>query len=654
MRIFFNFTRIMDIVPGYSGHNTSRHRNTSLILQRAIQLSSITISFVGLAVLIGWIMDIPALTSLIPNSVTMKFSTAVSFIFTGVSILIISKLAIESSGYSDLSHIVLPISMLIILLFMSTHIGSIIVSAPSGVDNLFVKEQELDPVLTASPGRPSFPTMINFLLIAAAAAGTLITSGSNLKKLIGGTGFAIGIIGSVALAGYALSLPMLYYSFEGLNTAMAIHSAALFVVAGLVLIISGKIGFRREVEIPIAYDAAHNSAWHSISNNKTISLRTKFVCLFLAISIIPIFFIGGISLSNSKIYSATVLENSIEILGIATAISVAFFAAVISKSILQPIMSLRRAARKIACGDYDVNVDLHSGDEIGELASDFEKMKESVVSTNRNLERLVELRTLELNEANKKLSLSNTQLVGANEKLAKQDKIMHDFINIAAHELKSPITPILLATSLAQPKDEDKQVTLSKDAFDMIVSNARRLKRLAGDILDVARIESNFLDIHKQNFELNELLDSIVNEYAAQVKQDSSKKVEFLLSCNGPIEIDGDKDRITQVVHNLVANAVRFTDEGSVIIKAVKGASASDVVVSIKDSGTGIHPEIMPKLFSKFATKSEKGTGLGLYLARNIVEAHGGKIWAENNENGIGATFTFTVPIASKILADQS
>src|SRR5437667_459646 len=232
MRIFFNFTRIMDIVPGYSGHNTSRHRNTSLILQRAIQLSSITISFVGLAVLIGWIMDIPALTSLIPNSVTMKFSTAVSFIFTGVSILIISKLAIESSGYSDLSHIVLPI---------------------------------------------------------------------------------------------------LYYSFEGLNTAMAIHSAALFVVAGLVLIISGKIGFRREVEIPIAYDAAHNSAWHSISNNKTISLRTKFVCLFLAISIIPIFFIGGISLSNSKIYSATVLENSIEILGIATAISVAFFAAVISK-----------------------------------------------------------------------------------------------------------------------------------------------------------------------------------------------------------------------------------------------------------------------------------------------------------------------------------
>src|SRR5437867_3788769 len=636
----------MDIVPGYSGQkHTSPHRNTSLILQRAIQLSSITISFVGLAVLIGWVMDIPALTSLIPNSVTMKFSTAVSFIFTGVSILIISKLAIEPSGYSDLSHIVLPISMLIILLFMSTHIGSIIVSAPSGVDNLFIKEQELNPVLTASPGRPSFPTMISFLLIATAAAGTLITSGSNLKKLIGGTGFAIGIIGSVALAGYALSLPMLYYSFEGLNTAMAVHSAALFVVAGLVLIISGKIGFRRDVEIPIAYDAAHKSAWHSISNNKTISLRTKFVCLFLAISIIPIFFIGGISLSNSKIYSATVLENSIEILGIATAISVAFFAAVISKSILQPIMSLRRAARIIECGDYDVNVDLHSGDEIGELASDFEKMKESVVSTNINLERLVELRTLELNEANKKLSLSNKQLLGANEKLAKQDKVMHDFINIAAHELKSPITPILLATSLAQPKDGDKQVTLSKNAFDMIVSNARRLKRVARDILDVARIESNFLDIHKQNFELNELLDSIVKEYAAQVKQDSSKKVEFLFSCNGPIEIDGDKDRIIQVVHNLVDNAVRFTNEGSVIIKAVKGASESHVVVSIKDSGTGIHPEIMPKLFSKFATKSEKGTGLGLYLARNIVEAHGGKIWAENNKNGIGATFTFTVPI---------
>jgi signal transduction histidine kinase len=114
--------------------------------------------------------------------------------------------------------------------------------------------------------------------------------------------------------------------------------------------------------------------------------------------------------------------------------------------------------------------------------------------------------------------------------------------------------------------------------------------------------------------------------------------------------VDGDRERIFQVISNLLNNAIKFTDKGDVVVELDE--KNGQAIVHVRDSGNGIAPEIYPKLFTKFATKSDKGTGLGLYVAKNIVEAHGGNIWAENNNDGKGATFTFTLPLSKYAVKD--
>jgi signal transduction histidine kinase len=109
------------------------------------------------------------------------------------------------------------------------------------------------------------------------------------------------------------------------------------------------------------------------------------------------------------------------------------------------------------------------------------------------------------------------------------------------------------------------------------------------------------------------------------------------------IIVEGDKARVSQVVSNLLANATKFTKEGNISIISEK--DDGNVIIRVKDTGTGVDSNIFPRLFTKFATKSDTGTGLGLFISKSIVEAHGGKIWAENNSDGKGATFSFILPI---------
>jgi len=114
--------------------------------------------------------------------------------------------------------------------------------------------------------------------------------------------------------------------------------------------------------------------------------------------------------------------------------------------------------------------------------------------------------------------------------------------------------------------------------------------------------------------------------------------------------VKADKEKLIQVISNLLNNAIKFTEEGTISVSTeVKGNGRMEVLVTIKDTGQGIHPEIEPRLFSKFASKSLQGTGLGLFIAKSIVEAHGGKIWAENNSGGKGATFTFSLPVSQPL-----
>jgi signal transduction histidine kinase len=240
------------------------------------------------------------------------------------------------------------------------------------------------------------------------------------------------------------------------------------------------------------------------------------------------------------------------------------------------------------------------------------------------------------------------QLEESNKQLKVNDKIQKEFINIAAHELRTPIQPILGLSEVLQSKVTDNE---QRTLVDIISRNAKRLQRLTEDILDVTRIESQSLRLTKEKFILNDLVSSIIEEYKNEITDDNKINIKLFYNPieynNNNIIVYADRLRITQVTSNLMDNAINFTKGGggTVSINIKKKESDNSVIVSIKDTGIGIDPDIMPRLFTKFTSKSFKGTGLGLFISKSIIEAHGGKIWAENNIDGKGATFSFSLPI---------
>ena len=234
------------------------------------------------------------------------------------------------------------------------------------------------------------------------------------------------------------------------------------------------------------------------------------------------------------------------------------------------------------------------------------------------------------------------------EQLKTHDKMQKEFINIASHEMKTPTQAIIGYADLMRKHPEKRE-----DMMQAISRNAIRLQRLTNDILDVTRIDSNTLNLHKERFDLDDLIASVVQDYVSYIeKENLNVKLlnNFKQDIKEPLSVDADRDRITQVISNLLANAIKFTSKRkdgviSVSAERKKNSNQEEVIVSIKDTGEGINPEIQPRLFTKFATASFSGTGLGLYISKGIVEAQGGKMWAENNPEGKGATFTFTLPL---------
>ena len=241
------------------------------------------------------------------------------------------------------------------------------------------------------------------------------------------------------------------------------------------------------------------------------------------------------------------------------------------------------------------------------------------------------------------------------QQLKSYDKVQKEFMNIAAHELRTPLQPILgLAQLLRDQLSDPTQIRF----LEVILRNANRLERLQENILDVTRIESDNLKIHKESFNLNEVIFSVLQDFSAQLRCDNRIKLKY--RSDGDVWVLADKNRIRRVISNLLDNAIKFTKTGriSVQLKKKKGKKILEkkqVVVSVRDEGSGIDPSVMPRLFTKFATKSEKGTGLGLFISKSIIQAHGGEIWARNNtlkrsRKGkpvytSGATFSFGLPV---------
>jgi signal transduction histidine kinase len=300
--------------------------------------------------------------------------------------------------------------------------------------------------------------------------------------------------------------------------------------------------------------------------------------------------------------------------------------------ILRPIFPLISATSEARKGNLDVRVNPKGNDELSALSESFNSMIASI------------------KDHTKKQSLMKKEIQIANEELKNRNRLMDEFINIAAHELRTPIQPILGLSDIVHRKVNGEE----QEYMDVIIRNARRLQRLTQNILDVTKIESHTLNLDKELFDLSDLISKIVIEYTNRIEKTGlGKDVKLIhLPNKEAIVVEADIERLNQVISNLLSNAIKFTKEGKIDISEQRrienkdGIKKDEAIIMINDTGSGIDPEIMTKLFSKFTTKSQQGTGLGLYISKCIIEAHDGKIWAENNPDGKkGAMFAFSLPL---------
>jgi signal transduction histidine kinase len=350
-----------------------------------------------------------------------------------------------------------------------------------------------------------------------------------------------------------------------------------------------------------------------------------------------------------------------------------------SNSLLASNDSLKSKTEELAKTHAEL---FESNHQLASVNKELSITNKRFADTNRSFAQLNE----ELSAANKELARVNNDLALANEQIKSRQEITKEFINIAAHELRTPTQSILgyselLQQILFEEAEKDAQIITEtksgstssstakeldeqkKKALDAIIRNVTRLDKLQKDILDITKIESNALTLNKERFSLNEKIrEAVADTITNQIRKDVSNinkniKIKFDSKIEGrenDIFVEADKTRIYQIISNLLKNAIKFVNEGGTITvtanvstKKVEAEEGGEkvVVVKIKDTGTGIDANVLPRLFTKFATTSSEGIGLGLYICKNMIQAHGGKIWAENNLDGKGASFAFSLPI---------
>jgi signal transduction histidine kinase len=258
---------------------------------------------------------------------------------------------------------------------------------------------------------------------------------------------------------------------------------------------------------------------------------------------------------------------------------------------------------------------------------------------------------------------SKERLEMLNQRLESHNIIQQEFINIAAHELRTPIQPILGLSEIALARNEkmlDRDDPQLKETLEVITRNAKRLHRLTDDILDVTRIDSKILKLNTESVDIDEVIDNVIDDFRNKIDRTSEDQVRIVKMIkshsNKPKHDAGssrvtnlicDKNRTMQIISNLISNAIKFScNNGIITISKEVNVDNRSIIISVIDRGSGIAPDIFPRLFSKFSTRSNHGTGLGLYICKNLVEAQGGRIWAQDNKDGPGATFSFSLPIA--------
>ena len=661
----------------FDTNNYNKKITGKLTITTIVKIISFIVISIGTAIaLFGWIFGYLEVTSIIHEGGTMKFVTAIFFILSGFTLYSVCNFIVRKSS---IFYVAIFASSFIEFIFLMTLFSSIIIGIPTGIENAFSHEAYSQYNI---PGKPSYPTIINFFFIVLVSFFALYDN-NILGKYLYFSGSIIIIVSSIALIGYIINNPLLFYTIPSINSAMAFPTAILFTLIGSGMILLSHIrssniqnsilkssSYTKSVSITKEKDSIKKEkedqkkselntpfieSSSDFSKIKTLKLKHILIIFFLVFSIFPIVYVQLLNYNNIvSIVKDQQVElllyrnfvNSIIIVTISTIISAIIFALILSKSIAFPLETLKIIVHNITQQQYNIPIKIpwqaNLLYEIFDLFLQTDKMRKQIKSVNEDLNSLVKKKTNELQIANQELLL--------------HDKMQKDFINVAAHELRTPIMPILGLSQLLYEKVLNKNLKqeILKESLQIIVRNSSRLHKLIESLLDVIRIESDKLRLNKERFDIYKLVNDTINDFVNKFENTEKNIFKVVYSDDnddgkdGIIFVYADRDRIQEVISNLLNNAYKFTESGQIIVKIKKKIDYENkqAEIIVTDTGTGIDKEILPRLFEKFATKSEAGTGLGLYISKKIVEAHGGKIWAENNSSDDrGATFYFTLPI---------
>jgi signal transduction histidine kinase len=330
------------------------------------------------------------------------------------------------------------------------------------------------------------------------------------------------------------------------------------------------------------------------------------------------------------LYASMFRTSSLLLIGLGMALLASIF---LARRVVRPLEALRYGVERIGRGDLNYRLQLKTGDEMETLAEEFNKMTEALTDAYTSLEHKVAARTQELSIAN--------------QRLQELDKLKSAFVSNVSHELRTPLTAVEglsdnMLDGLTGPLN-DKQVRY----ITGIKESAERLARLIDDLLDLAIIESGRLELKPASFSVVSLIDEVTDALRPVAEE---KSIHLETDAQDPnLTIWADRDKVIQVVTNLIGNAVKFTPAAGTIKVAVENDGAGWVQVSVADTGPGIAPEAANRIFEEFYQSSQrngeksKGVGLGLAISKKLVEMHGGKIWVRS-ATGTGSTFFFTMP----------
>ena len=430
-------------------------------------------------------------------------------------------------------------------------------------------------------------------------------------------------------------------------------------------------------EVGKILDISANEKPDLIENDTTIHLYSFNGDEFYDISI-PILskesnYLGSIHLGipidiiNKKLNK--IIMNSF-ILMIISFLPVTLLTFYLTRGMTKPIESLRDGVKAVSDGNLDYRVKIKTGDEIEELANTFNQMAQDLKDSRRELEeyskkleKKVKEKTTELSKNIKEmenariaalnlledLEMEREKVLESYKKLEESDRLKDEFMNIAAHELKTPLVPIkgyisMLNDDISKNGDDNR-----KKSMEIILRNVDRLENLINDILDISKLESGAMKFNMEDVDIVEIINNSIQDMKSFAYQ---KGLDIEAEIKGKLpSIKGDKARLTQVITNLLNNAIKFTEKGKIKVTAER--SNGNIIVSVEDTGIGIAKENIGKLFTKFYQVDSSlgrrygGTGLGLAICKRIIEHHGGKIWVES-KLGKGSKLIFTLPINNK------